>query len=87
MIGISAFIGWIVAIGFAVTDSQPMANQYGPNPKGTNTSGGSTGSAGSAPQDTTATVAPAPTQSASASESTPVPDPLVHGDSNSSSTV
>lgn len=27
-------IGWIVWIVFAVTDSDPIDNQYGPNPKG-----------------------------------------------------
>ncbi len=85
LISIIPIIGWIIALIFAVTDSQPMANQYGPNPKGANTSGGSNGSTGSATYDTTATAAPAPAPSAPAPESTPVPDPLVHGDSNSAS--
>lgn len=85
LLSLIPFIGPLVLIIFYVMDSQPGTNKYGPNPKGVNTSGGSSGSTGSATYDTTATVAPTPAPSAP--ESTPVPDPLVHGDSNSSPTV
>lgn len=34
LIGLLPLIGWIVLIVFAVQDSQPGNNQYGPNPKG-----------------------------------------------------
>ncbi|HEX6500182.1 MAG TPA: DUF805 domain-containing protein [Micromonosporaceae bacterium] len=33
LIGIIPVIGWIVLIVFWASDSQPEANQYGPNPK------------------------------------------------------
>lgn len=35
LLGLVPFIGAIVLLIFAVMDSQPGANQYGPNPKGT----------------------------------------------------
>jgi uncharacterized membrane protein YhaH (DUF805 family) len=41
LIGIIPLIGDIVLLVFTVQDSQPGANQYGPNPKGV-TSPGST---------------------------------------------
>lgn len=34
LIGLIPFIGFIVLIVFAATDSQPGDNQFGPNPKG-----------------------------------------------------
>lgn len=34
LIGLIPVIGWIVLIVFAVQDSQPGDNEYGPNPKG-----------------------------------------------------
>ncbi len=34
LIGLVPILGWIVLLVFAVQDSQPGANQYGPNPKG-----------------------------------------------------
>ena len=34
LIGLLPCVGWIVLIIFYVQDSQPGANQYGPNPKG-----------------------------------------------------
>ncbi len=34
LIGFVPIIGWIVLLIFMVLDSQPGANQYGPNPKG-----------------------------------------------------
>ena len=33
LIGLIPFIGWIVLLVFAVQDSQPGTNEYGPNPK------------------------------------------------------
>ncbi len=30
-------IGWVILLIFAIRDSQPGTNMYGPNPKGTNT--------------------------------------------------
>jgi uncharacterized membrane protein YhaH (DUF805 family) len=63
LIGLIPLIGWIIALIFAVTDSNPGTNAYGPNPKGVNTTGG----ASAAPS------AAAPAQPVS------VPDPLIHG--------
>lgn len=34
LVGFIPIIGWIVLIYFYVQDSQPGANEYGPNPKG-----------------------------------------------------
>ncbi|GMA18211.1 DUF805 domain-containing protein [Arsenicicoccus piscis] len=34
LIGLIPVIGWIVLLVFTVSDSNPQANQYGPNPKG-----------------------------------------------------
>ncbi len=33
LIGLIPFVGWIVLLIFAVQDSQPGTNEYGPNPK------------------------------------------------------
>jgi uncharacterized membrane protein YhaH (DUF805 family) len=33
LLGLIPLLGWIVLLIFFVTDSQPGANQYGPNPK------------------------------------------------------
>ena len=34
LIAIIPFLGWLVLLFFAVQDSEPRDNQYGPNPKG-----------------------------------------------------
>lgn len=34
LIGLIPLVGWIVLLVFALTNSQPGVNQYGPNPKG-----------------------------------------------------
>ena len=34
LIALIPFVGWIVLLIFCCLDSQPGANQYGPNPKG-----------------------------------------------------
>jgi uncharacterized membrane protein YhaH (DUF805 family) len=36
LISLIPLVGWIVIIVFAVTDSNPGPNQYGPSPKGAN---------------------------------------------------
>ncbi len=65
LIGLIPVIGAIVLIIFAVMDSQPGTNEYGPNPKGV--SGGSQGSAPAA----AAAPSPAPSAPAESPVSTP----------------